>query len=474
VRTERAGGTGGAEHIGKEDGTPGGSGPAGTQDTAATSGTGGPSGADGAAGGSGASGAGVQLRKAARDGAPLHLSDLPPGALMTRPLLILFAVAAGAAVGSLYYAQPLLGVIGSDLHASDGTVGLLVTASQVGYALGILFIVPLGDLRDRRKLIPAMMVLSAFALIACAASPGILTLAVAMIAVGLTTVAGQILSPLAGDLADDKSRGKVVGIVVSGILTGILVARIFAGLVASAAGWRTVFLIAAGAALVLAALLYRAIPRLAPKRSDLSYTALMRSVFALIARERVLRISMAFGVLGFVAFTMLWTSLTFLLSGPPYNYPTSVIGFFGVAGLIGAVAAQGAGRWHDSGKAVLGHGIAWTLVLAAWAVVGFGGHLVVVLVIGIIVLDIGLQAQNIFNQSRVFQLSAEARSRLNTAYIAGNFVGGAIGSAVATATWDAGGWTAVCIGGAAVSAVALLLWTFTRNGVLREGPSQQA
>jgi predicted MFS family arabinose efflux permease len=388
--------------------------------------------------------------------------------LMTRPLLVLFAVAAGAAVGSLYYAQPLLDVIGGDLRVSDGRVGFLVTATQVGYALGILFIVPLGDLRDRRRLIPTMMVLSALALAGCAASPNFVTLSVAMIAVGVTTVAGQILAPLAGDLADDASRGRDVGIVVSGILTGILVARIFAGLVAGAAGWRVVFLVAACVAVVLAALLHRSIPRLSPKRPDLSYAALLKSVFALVARERVLRVSMLFGVFGMVSFTMLWTSLTFLLSGPPFHYSTSVIGFFGVAGLIGALAAQGAGRWHDSGKAVTGLGIAWVLVLAAWALVAFGGHQVAVLVVGIIVLDIGIQSQNIFNQSRVFQISAEARSRLNTAYIAGNFVGGAVGSVVATLTWDAGGWRAVCAGGALIAVVALATWAVARRGILRE------
>ncbi|MEW2546692.1 MFS transporter [Streptomyces sp. NPDC047002] len=387
--------------------------------------------------------------------------------LMTRPLLVLFAVAAGAAVGSLYYAQPLLDVIGGDLGAGDGTVGLLVTATQVGYALGILFIVPLGDLRQRRVLIPVMMVLSALALGACAAAPNIGTLAGALIAVGVTTVAGQILTPLAGDLADDASRGKVVGIVVSGILTGILVARIFAGLVASAAGWRVVFLVAAVVAVLLAALLYRSIPVLPARSSTLPYRALLKSVFSLVAHEPKLRISMVFGIFGFAVFTMLWTSLTFLLSGPPYDYPTAAIGFFGVAGLIGALAAQGAGRLHDRGRSVIGVGLAWVLILVSWVVVGFGGHVLVVLVLGIIVLDIGIQGQNILAQSRVFQISAEARSRLNTAYIAGNFIGGAIGSVVATTAWDAGGWPAVCVTGGALSLVALLVWAATRRGALR-------
>ncbi|GAA3750222.1 MFS transporter [Streptomyces tremellae] len=421
--------------------------------------------------GDGGCGGRADAAPAAGEGSPRDAGAGPaPGArhsLMTRPLLVLFAVAAGAAVGSLYYAQPLLDVIGGDLGAGDGTVGLLVTATQVGYALGILFIVPLGDLRQRRVLIPVMMVLSALALGACAAAPNIGTLAGALIAVGVTTVAGQILTPLAGDLADDASRGKVVGIVVSGILTGILVARIFAGLVASAAGWRIVFLAAAVAAVVLAALLYRSIPTLPARSSTLPYRALLKSVFSLIAHEPRLRISMVFGIFGFAVFTMLWTSLTFLLSGPPYDYPTAAIGFFGVAGLIGALAAQGAGRLHDRGRSVAGVGLAWALILVSWVVVGFGGHVLVVLVLGIIVLDIGIQGQNILAQSRVFQISAEARSRLNTAYIAGNFIGGAIGSVVATTAWDTGGWPAVCVTGGALSLAALLVWAVTRRGALR-------
>ncbi|MCA1223304.1 MFS transporter [Streptomyces sp. 8L] len=426
---------------------------------------------DGTAAGEAARGGDGAVRGEGGGPAPYPAADgaatTPSRSLMTRPLLVLFAVAAGAAVGSLYYAQPLLDVIGGDFGAGDGTVGLLVTATQVGYALGILFIVPLGDLRQRRVLIPVMMVLSALALGACAVAPDIATLAGALIAVGVTTVAGQILTPLAGDLADDASRGKVVGIVVSGILTGILIARIFAGLVASAFGWRVVFLVAAVVAVVLAALLYRSIPKLPPRSTTLSYRALLKSVFSLVATEPKLRISMVFGIFGFGVFTMLWTSLTFLLSGPPYNYPTAAIGFFGVAGLIGALAAQGAGRLHDRGSSVAGVGLAWALILVSWVVVGFGGHVLVVLVIGIITLDIGIQGQNILAQSRVFQISAEARSRLNTAYIAGNFIGGAIGSVVATTVWDAGGWPAVSVTGGALSLAALIVWAATRRGALQ-------
>ena len=172
---------------------------------------------------------------------------------------------------------------------------------------------------------------------------------------------------------------------------------------------------------------------------------------------------MLLGAMGFAVFTMFWTALTFLLSNAPYHYPTSAIGVFGVAGLVGAVAAQGAGRLHDRGRSVAGTGLAWLLVIVAWTIGWLGGHVLVVLVLAIVVLDIGVQGQNILNQSRVFQISAEARSRLNTAYIAGNFVGGALGSLSATLLWSAGGWTAVCAAGIGLSCLGVLLWLATRG-----------
>jgi predicted MFS family arabinose efflux permease len=386
---------------------------------------------------------------------------------MTRSLMVLFAIAGGAAVGSLYYAQPLLDIIARDLHVPQGSAGLLVMAAQIGYAVGILFIVPLGDLRDRRRLVPLMMLLSAIALAACSIAPGIGSLTIMLVAVGVTTVSGQILAPLAGDLSDDASRGKVVGIVMSGIITGILVARILSGVIANLAGWRVVFLVAAGIAVILSGLLYRSIPRIPPKAATLSYGALLRSVLSLVVRERTLQVTMVLGAIGFAVFTMFWTSLTFLLSNPPYGFSTSVIGLFGVAGLVGALAAQGAGRVHDRGWSTWGTGAAWLLVLAGFLAAGSGAHVLAVLLPGIVVLDAGIQAQHIFNQSRLFQLAPDARSRVNTAYIGGNFIGGTLGSLIATVLWAAGGWSAVTGVGAALSAVALCLWAFTRNGALR-------
>ncbi|MBU2661930.1 MFS transporter [Actinoplanes bogorensis] len=385
---------------------------------------------------------------------------------MTPGLTVLFAAAAGAAVGNLYWAQPLLDLIAADLHASHTVAGWLITATQLGYAAGILLIVPLGDVVDRRRLIPVMMSCAAAALVVCAVSPSIGVLLAAITVLGLTTVAGQILTPLAGDLADDAHRGRTVGTVASGILIGILSSRTISGLVAQVAGWRAIYLAAAVLTLTMGLLLARALPTLAPK-TRMTYPALIASVFRVIARQRAVRWTLVLASTGFAAFTMFWTALTFLLSGPPFHYPVSIIGLFGLAGLAGAFGAQRAGRLHDRGWSLPATGIGWGVVLIAFVLLRFAGHSVPLLIVAIIMLDVAIQGVAILNQTRLFALSSEARSRLNTAYVTSNFLGGAAGSAAATVLWSAGGWTAVTAAGTALSLFALLVWVIGRRGPLR-------
>jgi predicted MFS family arabinose efflux permease len=392
----------------------------------------------------------------------------PPGTkppVMTRGLTLLFAVAGGAAVGNLYWAQPLLDLIARDLHASPAAAGWLVTATQIGYAAGILLIVPLGDIRDRHRLIPVMMLAAAAALVACAVAPSFPVLLVALAAVGVTTVSGQILTPLAGDLADDQIRGRVVGTVVSGILIGILLSRTISGLVAGAAGWRAIYALAAAATVLLAVLLHRAIPPLEPK-ARMPYPTLIASVGSVVARERTVRWTLVLAATGFAMFTMFWTALTFLLSGRPFHYPVSVIGLFGLAGLAGAVAAQRTGLLHDHGWSLPATGVALALVLASFVLAAFAGRSVVLVLIVVVVLDVALQAFGILNQLRVFAVSHEARSRLNTAYVTCNFLGGAIGSAAAAVLWAAGGWAAITTAGITLSLFALAVWAVGRRGAL--------
>ncbi|MBE1489414.1 MFS transporter [Plantactinospora soyae] len=391
-------------------------------------------------------------------------SGSPPSA-MSRRRTFLFAVAAGAAIGNLYWAQPLLSFIADDLRASTATAGWLVTTTQVGYALGVLLLVPLGDVLDRRRFVPVMVLTSAVVLLLCALAPsiGVLLLAVGML--GVTTISGQVLTPLAGDLAGDAQRGRVVGVIGSGTLTGILASRTLSGFVADAAGWRTVFALASVVAVLLAILLHRAIPPLAP-RTRLRYPALLASVGAVVARERTVRWTLVLAATGFAAFTLLWTALTFLLSGPPFGYPVRVIGLFGLVGLAGALAVQHAGRLHDLGWSLPATGTAWLLALGAFALATFAGRSVVLVIVVIIVCDVALQGQGILNRARLFAVSDEARSRLNTALGVGNFIGGAIGSAAATALWSVGGWTAVTITGAGLCCFALCVWALGSRGPL--------
>jgi len=388
-----------------------------------------------------------------------------PRPTIGRGLTFLFAVAAGAAVGNLYWAQPLLDLIARDLGESTADAGWLVTTTQLGYALGILLVVPLGDVTNRRRLVPLSLLAAAVALGLCALAPSFGFLVAALGLVGLVTVGGQLLTPLAGDLATDADRGAVVGTVVSGILTGILLSRTVSGFVADAFGWRAIYVGAGVLDVVLAVLLWRAIPDLEPK-ARVRYPALIRSVFTAIRRERVVRWTLVLAGLGFGLFTMFWTALTFLLSSPPFSYSVSTIGLFGLVGLVGAVAAQRAGRLHDAGWSVRASGLGWALVVVAFGLAALAGRSVVLVVVAILLLDVAIQGVNILNQTRMFAVSGEARSRLNTAFVTSNFLCGAVGSVLASVLWSAGGWPAVTLCGAGLALVALVVWAFGRRGPL--------
>ncbi len=374
-----------------------------------------------------------------------------------RKLVALLAVGCGATVANLYYAQPLLSTIGAHFGVSDGTAGMLVTVSQVFYGLGIVFLAPLGDLVDRRKLVVALLAISCLSLLGAAAAPRFAVLALAIGLAAATSVVAQILVPFASTLAPDHERGHVVGLVMSGLLTGILLARTFSGLLAGVAGWRTVFAIAALAMALLAIALWRAMPR-RPPSATLSYGRLLGSVATLIRAEPVLRRRMIYGACGFAGFSLVWTTLSFLLSDPPFDFGEATIGLFGLAGLGGTVAAMRTGRLHDRGRGRVATGGMLAAVLLSWLIFLLGRDSVPAILVGLAMLDFGVQGQNVLSQGAIYALGRETTGRVTTAYVAANFVGGAIGSAAGAIAWSVGGWPAVCGVGGAFALTAILIW----------------
>jgi predicted MFS family arabinose efflux permease len=369
-------------------------------------------------------------------------------------LYALFALASGTAVANLYYAQPLIGPIGADLHVASATASLLLFCTQLGYAAGILLFVPLGDVRDRRRLVAVMMAIASLALVLCAVAPTFPCFCVGMILVGATTVSGQILVAFTADLSEEGSRGRSVGTVVSGLLIGVVAARVAGGVIGGALGWRAVFAIAAALNASLAILILRRAPASQPS-SQTRYPALLRSVGSLVRRQRPLRVAMAFGFVSMASFNLLWTGMTLLLGSSAYGFSASQIGAVSAAGLGGAIVARRAGRLHDSGRGLLGSSLAWGVMLCAWLAFIPGGTDLGWLITGVILLDLGTQGQRILNQSDVLSLAPTARSRANTAYISGNFLGASVGSVTATALWSAGGWLDVVLAGAVACAAAL-------------------
>jgi predicted MFS family arabinose efflux permease len=383
-----------------------------------------------------------------------------PTAGIGRGLVLLLATACGAAVANLYYAQPLLHTLAESFGVSEGTAGLLITVSQVGFVLGLALLVPLGDLHERRRLICTALLGTAAALVVAAAAPGFAVFAAALAVVGLTSVVAQIIVPMSSSMSAEDQRGRVVGTVMSGLLVGILLARTVSGLIAAAFGWRVVFYGGGAATLVLSAALWRALPEV-PPTTAVPYARLLRSVLSLIRAEPVLRRRMMLGALCFGCFSVLWTSLAFLLAGPPFHFGNAVIGLFGLAGVAGAASASVAGRLADRGRGADATTGAILVLLVSWAILAAGRGSVVVLIVGIAVMDLGAQGLHISNQSAIYRLAPEARSRLTTAYMVAYFLGGAVLSALTSSLYASEGWDGVCVLGAATAALALGVWTAT-------------
>ncbi|WOR26125.1 MFS transporter [Citrobacter braakii] len=372
-------------------------------------------------------------------------------------LILLMSIATGLAVASNYYAQPLLDTIAHNFSLSASTAGFIVTAAQLGYAAGLLFLVPLGDMFERRMLIVSMTLLAAGGMLITASSQSLGMLILGTALTGLFSVVAQILVPLAATLATPDKRGKVVGTIMSGLLLGILLARTVAGLLANLGGWRTVFWVASILMALMAIALWRGLPKM---KSDthLNYPQLLGSVFSLFIHDKLLRTRAMLGCLTFANFSILWTSMAFLLAAPPFNYSEGTIGLFGLAGAAGALGARPAGGFADKGKSHLTTTTGLLLLLLSWWAIWLGHSSVPMLIIGILVLDLTVQGVHITNQTVIYRIHPDARNRLTAGYMTSYFIGGAAGSLISASAWQHAGWAGVCLAGTTVALLNLLVW----------------
>lgn len=388
-----------------------------------------------------------------------HSEQAPVG--ISRSLVLLMAVAVGLIVGNLYYIQPLLGEVARSLGVGEGQVGIAATLSQLGQAVGILFFLPIGDTRDRRLLAVAGLVASAVGLVGIAVSPSLTWLCVASLVLGLSSMSTHTLVALAAALARPAERGRVVGTVMSGLLMGILLARTVSGFVGAHLGWRTMFWIAAAVTTGLSVVLARRLP-VDPPRPGPRYTELLGSMARLFSELPTLREACLFGATTFGSFTAFWVTLTFHLEGPPFGYSSDVVGLFGLVGAAGALAAVYSGRLadrHDPRR--LGAG-AVLLTALSFAFMALFGSSLWGLIIGVLALDLGVQAAHIANQARVHALMPEARNRLHTLYMFSYFAGGSLGTALASWAWEMVGWLGVCAVGTLLPLTALV--AYARSG----------
>jgi predicted MFS family arabinose efflux permease len=382
---------------------------------------------------------------------------------LSKGMTLIFASACGISVANIYYAQPLLDVMGADLGIAPSAIGLVVTLTQLGYALGLIFIVPLGDLVDRRRLVIWQATISGLALmvVATARSEGVMLAGAAV--VGSMAVVIQVLVAFAATLAVPAKRGNAVGMVTSGVVIGILAARFVAGVLADLGGWRMVYFTSAAVTFVMAGVLWRILPKHGTADRTESYIAILRSVPALFVAEPILLLRGFLALLIFATFSTFWTALVLPLSAPPFSFSHTVIGLFGLVGVAGALAANGAGRLADQGLGQRTTGAALTLLLACWGLIVLLPISIVALIIGLILLDLAVQAVHVTNQSIIFAHFPEARSRLVGGYMVFYSIGSGLGAIASTTVYALAGWPGVSLLGAGFSATALAIWAIARD-----------
>ncbi|MFJ2775203.1 MFS transporter [Kitasatospora sp. NPDC087315] len=394
----------------------------------------------------------------------------PPRAL-PRHLTLLFALACGVAVANVYFAQPLLVAIADELAIGRAAVGAVVTLTQVGYGLGLILLVPLGDLLERRRLVTAQAVLLALALTVVATAGSAPVLLAGLAGVGLLAVLTQSLVAFASVLAPDGERGRVVGLVTSGVVVGILLARTVAGLLAGLAGWRSVYAFSAVLSLLVAGALRRALPRTLPRPDAAGYRPALRALVRLPLREPVFRRRGLITMLVFASFSTLWSCVALPLSEEPLSMSPAAIGAFGLVGAAGALAAAPAGRLYDRGRGQWTVGLGLGLLALSWLPLALTRQSLWALALGAILLDLAVQAVHVTNQTMVLALDPAAGGRLIGGYMAFYSVGSAVGAIASTAVYAAAGWPGVCLLGAAFSLLALAAWSWTLRPRARSADS---
>ncbi|HDX9637472.1 TPA: MFS transporter [Bacillus cereus] len=374
-------------------------------------------------------------------------------------LIILLATSCGIIVANLYYAQPLIGVISNVIGLSNSSAGLIVTLTQIGYVVGLLFLVPLGDIVENKKLILILLFLSAFALISMVFVKSATLLLIVSFFIGLGSVAAQVLVPLVSYLSSENARGRVVGNVMSGLLLGIMLARPISSLVADIWGWSAIFALSATVIIVLTFVLTKVLPTRKPKGKT-NYRALLNSMWQLLRTTPILRRRAIYHACVFGAFSLFWTTVPLLLSSPAFHFSQTAIALYALVGITGAVAAPIGGRLADLGWTRPATGIALTVVIISLILPLFiqssSPFGIAVLVIAAILLDMGVSANLVLSQRLIFSLNPEIRSRLNGLFMAIFFLGGAVGSFIGGWAYALGGWNLTLWIGIAFPTIALL------------------
>jgi predicted MFS family arabinose efflux permease len=392
------------------------------------------------------------------------------GDQLRRSHIVIMAICTGLIVANIYYCQPLIVLMSKTFGIPASTGGRIPFLTQAGYALGLLFFVPLGDKVERRGQIIWMAGFAVAALILAAVAPNLLCLEIASLLIGATSVIPQLILPLAAHLASPSRTGKVIGGIMSGLLIGILLSRTLSGFVGAWLGWRGMFWVAAGISLGLLVVIRMTFPMSRPSFSG-SYGSLMKSLVTLIRQQPVLREAAVINALGFATFGMFWTTMVLHLAGAPFHFHSDLIGLFGLAAAAGALAAPLVGGSADKRNPRVAIGLGLCLLLLSFFLLYVGAGHVIGMIAGIVLLDLAMQCIHVSNQSRVYALIPSARNRLNTVYMTVSFIGTSTGSAIGLIAWDKGGWTGVCATGALLTVMALAVYGLTYRKRQESGAS---